>query len=97
MTEPPVPGRFAPWLARARVLRTRIEAARTWHASLDLGLHVVEQDSSIRGGVLAGALAYRLFVLLLPSALLFVSGLGLYAGAVDKPPRTVARRRACTD
>src|SRR4051794_9899818 len=55
------------------------------------GLHVVEQDPSIGGGLLAGALAYRLFVLLLPSALLFVSGLGLYAGAVDKPPRTVAR------
>jgi uncharacterized BrkB/YihY/UPF0761 family membrane protein len=30
-------------------------------------------------------------VVLLPSALLFVSGLGLYAGAVDKSPSTVAK------
>ena len=52
---------------------------------------VVERDSSIGGGLLAGALAYRLFVLLLPTALLFVSGLGLYADAVDKSPSKVAR------
>ena len=48
-------------------------------------------DSSIGGGLLAGALAYRLFVLLLPTSLLLVSGLGLYAGIVDKSPGTVAR------
>src|SRR4051794_36747801 len=41
--------------------------------------------------LLAGALAYRLFVLLLPSTLLFVSGLGVYAGAVDESPSTVAK------
>ena len=48
-------------------------------------------DSSIGGGLLAGALAYRLFVLLLPTSLLLVSGLGLYAGTVDKSPSTVAK------
>jgi uncharacterized BrkB/YihY/UPF0761 family membrane protein len=57
---------------------------------LELAFAIVESDSSIGGGLLAGALAYRLFVLLLPSALLFVSGLGLYAGAVDESPSTVA-------
>ena len=41
--------------------------------------------------MLAGALAYRLFVLLLPTTLLLVSGLGLYAGAVDKSTSRVAR------
>ena len=76
--------------ARA-ILRTRVEAARADHASVDLGFSLVERDSSIGGGLLAGALAYRLFVLLLPSALLFVSGLGLYADTVDKSPSTVAK------
>jgi membrane protein len=89
--EPTVTGRFARWLARARVLRARVEHARGHHPSLELAFHIVESDSSIGGGLLAGALAYRLFVLLLPSALLFVSGLGLYAGAVDKSPSTVAK------
>ena len=89
--EPTLASRVARSLARARILRARVESARVHHSSLDLGFSIVDRDSSIGGGLLAGALAYRLFVLLLPSALLFVSGLGLYAGAADKSPRTVAR------
>jgi uncharacterized BrkB/YihY/UPF0761 family membrane protein len=89
--EPTVARRFARWLERARILQTRVDAARADHTSIDLGFSLVERDSSIGGGLLAGALAYRLFVLLLPSSLLLVSGLGLYAGSVDKSPSTVAR------
>jgi uncharacterized BrkB/YihY/UPF0761 family membrane protein len=88
---PAIAGRIARWLQRARVLRARVEAARARHVSVDLVFSVVERDSAIGGGLLAGALAYRLFVLLLPSALLFVSGLGLYAGAADQSPSTVAK------
>jgi uncharacterized BrkB/YihY/UPF0761 family membrane protein len=89
--EPTVAGRLARWIERARLLHRRVEASRAEHRSLDLGFSLVERDSSIGGGLLAGALAYRLFVLLLPTALLLVSGLGLYAGSVDKTPRTVTR------
>jgi uncharacterized BrkB/YihY/UPF0761 family membrane protein len=89
--EPAAPGRVARWTERARILRARVESARTEHASVDLGLTVVESDSTIGGGLLAGALAYRLFVLLLPCALLFVSGLGLYADTVDQSPGKIAR------
>ena len=76
------------WLEHGR---QRVEAARPRHATVDFGLTLLERDSSIGGGLLAGALAYRLFVLLLPTALLFVSGLGLYAGAADKSTRQVTR------
>lgn len=72
-------------------MRARAERARSSHFSLELGFSVVESDSSIGGGLLAGALAYRLFVLLLPSALLFVSGLGLYADTADQSPSQVVR------
>jgi len=89
--EPTLAGRVAHWLQRAQIFRTRVEASRARHASLDVGFTVVERDSSIGGGLLAGALAYRLFVLLLPSALLFVSGLGLYGDISDKSPSTVAK------
>ena len=89
--EPTVVGRLARWTQRAQILRTRVESARAEHAAVDLGFDVVERDSAIGGGLLAGALAYRLFVLLLPTALLFVAGLGLYADTVDKSPSTVAR------
>jgi len=89
--EPTAAGRLARWMQRARILRERIEIARAQHASVDLGFAVVERDSDIGGALLAGALAYRLFVLLLPTALLLVSGLGLYAGATDKSPSEAAK------
>src|SRR5437660_1484434 len=78
-------------LGRARELQTSVEARRAEHSWLDLGLVVYERDTAIGGGLLAGALAYRLFVLLLPTSLLLVSGLGLYADAVDRSPGQVAR------
>jgi membrane protein len=90
--EPTVPGRLARWTERARILRARTEAARTRHASVDFGLSLVERDSRIGGGLLSGALAYRLFVVLLPTALLLVSGLGLYADSVDESTTQVARK-----
>jgi len=89
--EPPHPGRLAPWIERGRRARARVEQARSSHPSLEVGLSLFERDSAIGGGLLAGALAYRFFVLLLPSALLLVSGLGLYAGAADQSPTQVAR------
>jgi uncharacterized BrkB/YihY/UPF0761 family membrane protein len=89
--EPTVAGRFARWIERRRLLQTRAEAARARHASVDVGFSLFEHDSSIGGGLLAGALAYRMFVLLLPTSLLLVSGLGLYADSVDKSPSTVAK------
>ena len=89
--EPAVVGQLAIWLERTRVVRGRLEAARARHSSLDLGFNVVEHDAAIGGGLLAGALAYRFFVLLLPTALLFVSGVGLYADAADKSTREAAK------
>lgn len=89
--EPTDAGRLPRWMERGRLLQTRVDAGRARHASIDLGFSLVEHDSSIGGGLLAGALAYRLFVLLLPTSLLLVSGLGLYAGSVDKSPSTVAK------
>jgi membrane protein len=88
--EPTVARRLVRWSERARILRTHVQAARADHASIDFGFDLVERDSAIGGGLLAGALAYRLFVFLLPTALLLVSGIGLYAGTVEKSPRTVA-------
>jgi uncharacterized BrkB/YihY/UPF0761 family membrane protein len=88
---PTVAGRVARWTERARVMHSQVVAARARHASVDLGFELVEHDSSIGGGLLAGALAYRLFVLLLPTSLLLVSGLGLYAGTVGESPSKIVR------
>ena len=88
--EPTIAGRLTRWAERARLLRTQVDAARADHESVDFGFGLVERDSALGGGLLAGALAYRLFVFLLPTALLLVSGLGLYAGSIDKSPSKVA-------
>jgi len=82
--EPTVSGRIARWAERSRALGARVQEARTRHGSLDFGLGLVERDSEIGGALLAGALAYRLFVLLLPTSLLLITGLGLYAGSVGE-------------
>ncbi len=88
--EPTIAGRLTRWAERARLLRTQVDAARADHESVDFGFGLLERDSALGGGLLAGALAYRLFVFLLPTALLLVSGLGLYAGSIDKSPSKVA-------
>jgi uncharacterized BrkB/YihY/UPF0761 family membrane protein len=69
---------------RVRILREQIQAARTRHRSVDIGLAAVERDSEIGGSLLAGAIAYRLFVFLLPFSLFLVAGLGLYSNATDR-------------
>jgi uncharacterized BrkB/YihY/UPF0761 family membrane protein len=90
-TRPTLAGRLARWTERAGILRSRVDAARAEHVSVDLCFGCIERDSTIGGGILAGALAYRIFVFLLPTALLLVSGLGLYADTVDKSTAQVAR------
>jgi uncharacterized BrkB/YihY/UPF0761 family membrane protein len=42
------------------------------------------RDSAVGGSVLAGALAYRIFIWLLPLALVLVLGLGLFAGSTSR-------------
>ena len=93
---PTIPGRIARWTAKARVLRSRVEAARSRHRSVDLAFDLVERDSTIGGGMLGGALAYRLFVFLLPLSLFFVAGLGIYADTTDQSPSEVASSSGLT-
>ena len=78
------------WKQRGNVVQARVDAARADHRSVELGFGIARRDSDIGGGLLAGALAYRTFVLLVPTALLLVAGLGLYAGSVDKTTSAVA-------
>lgn len=78
--------RLTAWLEQARALRGGIEAGRDRHASLDATFEVVERDSQMGGGMIAGALAYRLFVFALPLAFFLISGLGLLADALGRKP-----------
>jgi len=52
---------------------------------------MVDRDSEVAGGIIAGALAYRLFIWLLPLALVLVAGLGIAADARSESPRQAAK------
>jgi uncharacterized BrkB/YihY/UPF0761 family membrane protein len=82
-------GRFAAWVERANALRRSVEAARRRSPAVDATFETVERDSRLGGGMLAGALAYRLFVFALPLSFFIVSGLGLLADALGVHPNAV--------
>ena len=50
---------------------------------LDATFETIARDSEIGGGILAAALAYRIFFFLLPLGFFLVSGLGFLARALD--------------
>lgn len=70
--------------ARAEVLRGR-------HASVRLAYEAYERDRRQAGALLAGGLAYRLFLWLLPTALFAVGLVGFLADVTSRAPELVAQ------
>ena len=86
-----VRSRAADTRARAKAYAERVEASRQAHGSVDAAFRIFDRDSEIGGGLMAGSLAYRLFIWLLPFALVIVGGIGFAAGAADETPASAAR------
>jgi uncharacterized BrkB/YihY/UPF0761 family membrane protein len=82
--------RLALWVEQVHALRGWVEQARERSAALDATFETIERDSHIGGGMLAGALSYRLFLFVLPLAFFIVSGLGLLASAVGIEPDVIS-------
>jgi membrane protein len=57
---------------------------------VDAVYEMVDRDGEVGGGIIAGALAYRLFIWLLPLALVIVAGLGIAADARSESPQEAA-------
>jgi uncharacterized BrkB/YihY/UPF0761 family membrane protein len=78
---------------RQRAERTRagIEARRQDSASIATVFEAVERDAQSGGGVLAAAVAFRLFMFLVPYAFVVVTGFGLASTAAGKDPGDAAR------
>ncbi len=76
---------------RAQRTRADIEARRADSASIDTALEAVERDAQTGGGVLAAAVAFRLFMFLVPYAFVLVTGFGLSASAAGQAPKDAAR------
>ncbi len=76
---------------RAQRVSERAEAERGRHGSVDAVFEMVDRDGEVGGGIIAGALAYRLFIWLLPLALVVVAGLGIAADASAESPEEAAK------
>ena len=77
------PAPSATWSARRPFRRE--------HRSVDAVYAMADRDIEIGGGIMAGALAYRIFVWLLPFALVLVGGIGIAADVSSESPASAAR------
>ena len=75
----------------AQHTREVIEARRADSASIDTALKAVERDAQTGGGVLAAAVAFRLFMFLVPYAFVMVTGFGLASTTAGQSPNDAAR------
>jgi membrane protein len=82
-------GRATAWAEHAEALRARTARARRRWPLVDATFATIDRDSELGGGMLAGALSYRLFVFALPLCFFLVSGGGLLASALGVEPRAV--------
>lgn len=74
-----------------RSIEARAESLRARHASVRLAYAAFESDRKQAGALLAGGIAYRLFLWLLPTALLLVGLVGLVADFSSRSPERVAQ------
>jgi uncharacterized BrkB/YihY/UPF0761 family membrane protein len=84
--------------ARARIddTRTRLEAQRPTNRGIDTVFRWVQLQIDAGAALIAGAIAFRIFLFLLPWVFVVVFGLGVGSDAVGADPRTVARSLGMT-
>jgi len=94
------PGRIARARRSAAELQDRavqgFDRARERHASVRLALQAFESDRRRAGGLLAGGLAYRIFLWQIPLALFLVSAFGLATELSGDDPADLARKTGMT-
>ena len=71
-------------------LSERAQEERHHRGWVDAIFEIADRDGEVAGGVIAGALAYRFFIWLLPAGLVFIGGVGAIAGARSDSPHDVA-------
>ena len=59
-------------------------------------LRTIERDTATGGGVLAGAVAFRIFMFMVPFVFLLVGVFGLGSSAADQDPQTLAKKAGIT-
>jgi uncharacterized BrkB/YihY/UPF0761 family membrane protein len=75
-----------------RTAERQAEALRQQHASVRLAFDTYDHDRRNAGALLAGGLAYRLFLWLLPLSLVAATLLGVVGDVTSVPPEEIADR-----
>jgi uncharacterized BrkB/YihY/UPF0761 family membrane protein len=76
---------------RADAVRTDLEGRRSDSRAIDAAFSTWERDTNVGGNVLSGAIAFRVFLLMVPFVYVVVVGLGVAADASGKSTQEVAR------
>jgi uncharacterized BrkB/YihY/UPF0761 family membrane protein len=83
--------------ARARQLEAWVLENRPRHASIDASFQIAERDQRIAASVLAGGIAFRLFLWLLPLALILGGVIGFVPRAAKDAAEEVGLTEAAVD
>jgi uncharacterized BrkB/YihY/UPF0761 family membrane protein len=71
--------------------RERLERARPRSPLIDAGFRAMDRDVETGGVVLSGAVAFRIFLFLIPYVFVAVVGFGVAADAANRDPQDLAR------
>jgi uncharacterized BrkB/YihY/UPF0761 family membrane protein len=82
--------------ARAQAAYERLEASRRTNNLVDAGFHIYERDLGAGGGVLAGALAFRLFLFAVPYVFVVITLFGSAADLQNESGQDAARTAGLT-
>jgi uncharacterized BrkB/YihY/UPF0761 family membrane protein len=97
-------GRVRGWVDRGRTWtteeRSRVEGAlasrRERSTLIGAGFDIAELDVHVGGGILAGAVAFRLFLFLVPFVYILFTAVGLASTAANQDPATLAKTLGIT-
>ncbi len=81
---------------RAQEAYERLEASRRTNPMVDTGFHLYERDLGAGGGVLAGALAFRLFLFVIPYVFVVITVFGSVADLQNESGQDAARSAGLT-
>ncbi|HEY5153263.1 MAG TPA: YhjD/YihY/BrkB family envelope integrity protein [Acidimicrobiales bacterium] len=76
---------------RVAALRAALEERRVGSISIDAAFRALDVETETGGGVLAGAIAFRVFMFMVPYVFFVVVALGMGAAVADHDPTTLAR------
>ena len=85
------------WLASEQIrVQEELETRRQRSGMVDAGFLVQELDARVGGGILAGALAFRLFLFMVPVAYVVFTVLGVASRALGQDPAQLATNAGIT-